>query len=327
MRDVLDAAAPDVLLLTETNVPHAQNISYFGDGCNEAQLVYNFALPPLVLHSVTAGDASVLTRWAATLQCPSPRTTFLNFTASHDGIGVRPVADLLDEAALAELVELAGRHGGQVSYKADGRGGSIPYELNINYFDALNNPNEPADPQVQVRRFLLSQSVALVLAGLPAVYLHSLLGSRGWREGAEQSGRARTINREKLDVAMVKDDLDRAESLRCRVFSGYARMIRCRRRSTAFDPNAPQRILDLGRAFFAVERTGLDGRDRVIALHNVSGAQQKAVLEEPDGSAGKSSGRGELTDLLTGRRYLPQSDGRYMLQVGPYETLWLATRL
>src|SRR5690606_35016656 len=47
MRAVLDEVAPDVRLITETNVPHPDNISYFGAGTNEAQLVYNFALPPL----------------------------------------------------------------------------------------------------------------------------------------------------------------------------------------------------------------------------------------------------------------------------------------
>ena len=56
LRAMLDEVAPQVMLITETNVPHEDNISYFGDGHNEAQLVYNFALPPLMLHTLHTGD-------------------------------------------------------------------------------------------------------------------------------------------------------------------------------------------------------------------------------------------------------------------------------
>ena len=76
-RAVLDEVAPHVLLITETNVPHADNVSYFGDGTNEAQLVYNFALPPLVLHALLRGDATHLTRWAQSLTLPSDRSHVL----------------------------------------------------------------------------------------------------------------------------------------------------------------------------------------------------------------------------------------------------------
>ena len=196
-RDLLDLAAPHVLLLTETNVPHEDNISYFGDGSNEAQIVYNFSLPPLVLYSLTVGSAKYLNQWAKDLAPPSPRTTFLNFTASHDGIGLRPAADILPEREFQKIVGLAKKHGGAVSCKNDSQGKPIPYELNLNYFDALNNPNEPAaELQTQIDRFLLSQSIALTLVGMPAIYIHSLLGSVGWPAGVEKTGQPRTINRE-----------------------------------------------------------------------------------------------------------------------------------
>ncbi len=324
MRDVLDALAPHVLLLTETNVPHEENISYFGNGRNEAQLVYNFALAPLILHSLTNHDASDLSRWASTLKTPSPRTTFLNFTASHDGIGVRPVADLIGQSALTRLVDRARQHGALVSCKADPQGDPIPYELNINYFDALNNPNQPAALELQLRRFLLSQSIPLVLAGMPAIYIHSLLGSRGYPQGAAQTGRARTINREKLDLTKVNRELDRPDTLRARVFNAYAHMIRSRRRHPAFHPNAPQHILDMGKALVAIKRTARHGQQEVIALHNVTNLKQSALLQAPAPTPDEPDHTTPWTDLLTQRRYHPQSPGRYVVPLAPYETLWLA---
>ena len=141
MRAMLDVVAPDVVLITETNVPHVENISYWGDGHNEAQLVYNFTLPPLTLHAFQTGDTRLLSRWAATLQTVSAETGFFNFMASHDGIGLRPLEGILDAAAIQAMVNRTLAHGGRVSYKTNRDGSQSPYELNIVYFDALNDPN------------------------------------------------------------------------------------------------------------------------------------------------------------------------------------------
>ena len=148
-RAVLDEVAPQVQLITETNVPHADNLSYFGDGTNEAQLVYNFALPPLVLHALLRGDASHLTRWAATLKAPSGRTTFFNFLASHDGIGLNPARGILPPAEIDFLVERCQAHGGFINFKHNAEGSKSPYEMNIVYFDAVNDP--AADELLETR--------------------------------------------------------------------------------------------------------------------------------------------------------------------------------
>jgi len=319
MRDLLDIIAPHVILLTETNVPHEDNISYFGDGANEAQMVYNFPLPPLVLHTLTAQNASYLTRWAATLEPPSDRTTYLNFTASHDGIGVRPAADILSESEFNHLVALAEKHGGRVSSKNDQQGIPIPYELNINYFDALNNPSEPADPEIEVRRFLLSQSIALVLRGMPAIYIHSLLGSRGWPAGVQQTGHARTINREKLKLTDVEIQLQDESSLRSRVFQLYCRLIRLRRSQKAFHPNAAQKILNLGDAFFAVLRTSTDNQQTILALHNVTGQNQTVRI---DASLLPKTSSNNWLDLITDEPYAI-ANNELILNLQPYQFTWL----
>ncbi|RPI98013.1 MAG: sugar phosphorylase, partial [Chloroflexi bacterium] len=241
-RDVLDRVAPHVLLITETNVPHAENMSYFGSGTDEAQMVYQFPLPPLLLHTIATGDATRLSDWAEGIQPISERATFFNFTASHDGIGVRPVEGILTRGEIEALVQRATAHGGAVSYKTNSDGSSSPYELNINYFDALSDPAADEPLEVQVQRFLVSQAIQIAVVGVPGIHIHSLLGSRNWRDGVQQTGHLRAINREKLLGSEVESALSTPGSLRQQVFDAYRRLILIRTGQKAFHPNGPQHV-------------------------------------------------------------------------------------
>jgi len=307
LRAALEEVAPHVHLITETNVPHADNISYFGDGTNEAQLVYNFALPILTLHAFHTGEARILSDWARTLTLPSDKTTFFNFLASHDGIGLNPAQGILSDSAVESLVEKTLAHGGLISYKRNADGTQSPYEMNINYFDALSNPNgnEPLD--LQVDRFMAAQAVMLALRGVPGIYFHSLFGSRGWPEGVRQTGLNRTINREKLQFNVLQNELAEENSPRSRVFRRYCQLLKTRSGAPAFHPHGAQRILDLHPSVFAVERISPDGTARVLCLHNV-GRQKIAI--EMDHTA--------RTDILTGQ---PLQISNIRLQ--PYQVLWV----
>ncbi|MBN2471333.1 MAG: sugar phosphorylase [Anaerolineae bacterium] len=317
MRDVLDAVAPDVLIITETNVPHEENISYFGDGTNEAQLVYQFSLPPLILHSFRVGNARELAAWAQSLEKVSDTTTFFNFTASHDGIGVRPATGLISDADIDALTELAERHGGQVSYKVNSDGTQSPYELNVTYVDAILGLGS-VEPAAQARRFLASQAIMLAFVGVPGIYFHSLLGSRNWSAGVAETGRARTINREKLDYETVQAELADPTTLRHQVFTRYCDLIRIRISESAFHPNGAQEVLDLNNSLFALRRTSPDGAERIIAVHNVSGKLQTLSLTLDH--AGVESLQG-MTDLITGE-YHAWHPG-LTLTLDPYEIMWL----
>jgi glucosylglycerate phosphorylase len=279
LRALLDEVAPHVLLITETNVPHRDNVSYFGDGTNEAQLVYNFALPPLVLHSLATGNAEKLTRWAQALSLPSDRVTFLNFLASHDGIGLNPVRGILSDAEIEALVARARAHGGFVSDKVQPDGSRLPYELNINYLDALSNPAAAEPVELTARRFLTAHAILLSLQGMPGIYFHSLFGSRGDRLGAETSGLARRINRQKLERVGLEAELGDAGSLRARILAGQRELLRIRRLHEAFAPNSPQRVLDLDARVFALLRQSGDGADTVLCLHNISPAGIRVRLQ------------------------------------------------
>ncbi len=282
MRAALDEVAPATALITETNVPHAENISYFGDGTNEAQLVYNFALAPLVLHSLAAGRADRLSSWAAGLRTPSDRTAFFNFLASHDGIGLNPARGLLEEAEIGALVEKARRHGGLVSFKRNPDGSQSPYELNVTWFDALNDPLDGERIECQTDRFMVSQAIMLALAGVPGIYFHSLFGSRNDRAEADASGMPRRINREKLRLQDLERDLANPGSLRARVFTRYARLLRLRRTCAAFDPRGPQEVLAADPRVFGLRRGSPDGRQEALCYHNLSA--EAVTLPTPGGS-------------------------------------------
>ncbi len=269
MRAVLDDVAPRVLLITETNVPHADNISYFGEDGNEAQLVYNFTLPPLTVHSFRTGDARTLSRWASGLKTPTPEVCFFNFLASHDGIGLNPARDVLSGTEVADLVSGTLELGGLISYKSNPDGSSSPYEMNISFIDALAAPGDGiVDDEVIARRALCAHAIMLSLPGVPGIYFHSLFGSRGDPAGAEDSGIPRRINREKLTVERLEAELGHPRSLRHHVFSGMSALLRVRREDAAFLPSAPAAVLAMDPHVFAIRR-GPAG-DGVLCLHNVS---------------------------------------------------------
>jgi sucrose phosphorylase len=321
-RAVLDVVAPGVMLITETNVPHEENISYFGDGTDEAQLVYQFPLPPLVLHTLSAGDATRLTEWATDLSLPSDETTFYNFLASHDGIGVRPVEGILTPSEVDALVDRTQAHGGHVSFKTNADGSESVYELNISYFDAISDPDSDEPLDLQVNRFMVSQSIMLSLQGVPAIYVHSFFGSRNYHEGVEATGRYRSINRETFGRAELEADLKDPRSLRSRVYTAYRQLLEVRQQHPAFHPNGPQRILSLDPRVFAVLRSAPDGSERILCLHNVTDEEVGLSI---DSARLGSSDHDRWFDLLTARGWAVEN-GTLPVPMNPYEVVWLNRR-
>jgi sucrose phosphorylase len=309
-RSVLDQVAPHVMLITETNVPHAENISYFGDGKNEAHMVYNFSLPPLVVHAFQTGSAGMLSRWAESLLLPAG-ATFFNFLASHDGIGLNPLRGILPEEEIDAIVERVRAHGGLVSFKDMPDGTRLPYELNINYFDALNDPYAAEPVGTQVDRFITAHAILLAMRGVPAVYFHSLVGSRSWPEGAQASGHNRTINRRKLEQNELEDLLSTPDTLPSRVFHRLAHLLKIRREHPAFHPYGGQEVVSTAPGIFGLLRTSPGGAERVLCLHNISNREE---------SLDNSQLYDRWThDLIENKR----RNAELPLSLKPYQTLWL----
>jgi sucrose phosphorylase len=271
-RALVEHLGLDMLLLTETNVPHAENISYFGKtgpcspAGDEAHLVYNFALPPLTLYAALSGDAGPLKKWAAALPALPPGQYYLNFLASHDGVGLTPARGLVDEAAFAAAIAEARNRGALVSMKSTPQG-PVPYELNCSWAD-IAAPESLGSPEKQARAFLTTYGPALAMPGLPAVYLHSWIGSRAWGEGPRLLGFNRAINREKPALDRVEGEMGDAGTFRHRVYRGFQELLRFRQSEDAFSPEYPFRLLESPGRIFACLR-GPDSRGRgVVCIHN-----------------------------------------------------------
>ncbi|MGY3718248.1 alpha-amylase family glycosyl hydrolase [Sutcliffiella cohnii] len=315
-RDVVDALAPETILITETNVPHKDNISYFGNGFNEARMVYQFPLPPLTLNAFLTGNAKHLQNWANNLEDTTEETTFFNFLASHDGIGVRPVEGILSNDEVDFMMEKVQEHGGNISFKDNGNGTKSPYELNINYFDALSHPEE--EQSIQVKRFLAAQSILLAMAGVPGIYVHSLLGSRNYYEGVEHTGRFRSINREKLNRQKLELELQNEHSIRAKVLSNMKMLIDVRANEKAFHPNSPQQVVLENEHVFSLIRTNKENdAEKVVTLVNVNHEPQTITL-----SAEKYNLNKTFEDLISNKT-IALTEKTLLVTLQPYEVMWL----
>ncbi len=316
MRDVLLTVAPHVIVLTETNVPHEENISYFGKR-DEAHMVYQFALPPLLLHGLLRNDSTHLQKWARSLGELARETTFLNFTASHDGIGVRPLEALLPAQEVDWLVEQVKARKGLVSYRSMPDGSEKPYELNITYRDAVGIPGHES---LGMRRFMCSQCLVMALRGVPAVYFHSIAGGKNWEEGPRrEGGENRDINRQRWEWDDLEARLDDPEGDQAWILNVYTGMLRARSLCPAFHPDAPQEILETGGDLFAVVRRSLCGRFKVACFFNFSEGEVAIGRDLVENSLGPADG---YRNLLSGPIRF-EAEGGYSL--GPYECAWIVT--
>ena len=302
MRDIAEYINPDIIILTETNVPNKENLSYFGNN-DEAHMVYQFSLPPLLLHALHTGNSSYLRAWAQSLPQLDGNKTFFNFTASHDGIGVRPLEGLLPDNEKETLVANMQGFGGKVNYKSNPDGTTSPYELNITYFDALKGTAKGID-EFQVERFVASQTVMMSLAGVPAFYIHSLTATPNYLEGVAQTGQNRTINRRKWLLRELEEILAEDTPQRT-VFETLKKLISIRKKQAAFHPNGSQQILDLGSKLFGLIRETETQSIAVICnLTDTTQAFDPAVA------------RGLAFDLISGQAFTSET-------LHPYQCVWL----
>lgn len=315
MREVLQTVAPQTILLTETNVPHEENISYFGEG-DEAHMVYNFALPPLLLHALLRGDTQYLQKWAIGLP-PLPKgCTFFNFTASHDGVGVRPLDGLVPDEELDWMIERVDERNGLVGYRAMPDGTKKPYELNITYRSALSDLD---DPELGVRRFLCSQAVMLGLKGIPGIYFQSIVGAKNWEEGPKRDiGENRDINRMRWDWDDLNGKLDNKDVDQAWIHNIYVSMLRTRNENPSFHPEASQEIISTSGELFVFVRRSETRPRSVLCIHNFSRKEQKVPKEFIYNALGNSS---QFRNLLS-HKAISWSDSEE-LSIEPYNYMWI----
>ncbi|GAB3281466.1 sugar phosphorylase [Parahaliea aestuarii] len=314
LRTLVEHARADAVLITETNIPNRENLSYFGNA-NEAHCVYNFSLPPLLLNTLVTGDCRYLKQWVMSMPPAQNGTAYFNFIASHDGIGLRPAEGLLSDEELNSLITTMQSFGGHVSYRALESGESRPYEINIALVDALQGTVEGPD-EWGLERFVCAHAIMLGLEGIPGIYLHSLLGTHNDQQRVENTGHARSINRHQWNLDALQEALDDQDSSHSQIFRRLKTLLAIRRRQGAFHPNATQFTLHLGSAILGFWRQSMDRRQSVFCISNISRAPQPLNLMDIN-----LIDAHQWRDLISGEVYEHHDQ---QLELAPYQTLWIS---
>ncbi|MDW3094266.1 MAG: sugar phosphorylase [Gammaproteobacteria bacterium] len=316
LRTLIERIRSDAIIITETNIPNRENLSYFGNA-NEAHCVYNFSLPPLLLNTLLTGDCHYLKQWMMSMPPAQHGTAYFNFIASHDGIGLRPAEGLMSEDEIDAIMKAVENFGGKVSWRTGADGKERPYELNIALFDALQGTIKGKD-HFGEDRFVCAHSIMLALEGIPAFYIHSLLATGNDYGRLESTKRNRTINRHRWQLDEVKRVLSNSSTQHSRVYKRMKHLISIRREQAAFHPNATQFTLHLGNQVFGFWRQSMDRRQSIFCISNISTETLSLSLSDIN-----LIGTENWLDLISGE-VLKDIDGSFELQ--PYQTCWITNK-
>ena len=315
-RTLIECAQSDAIVITETNVPNTENLSYFGNS-DEAHAIYNFSLPPLLIHSLLTGSSQHLRAWMMSMPPAAAGTTYFNFIASHDGIGLRPVEGLLSESDLEQLVTTLESFGGLISRRQSGEEESRAYEVNIALFDALSGTVKGTD-ELGLERFICAHAIMLGLEGVPAFYLHSLLGTQNDVERVRHTGHNRAINRHQWQLSDLAAALDNPRSSHHRVLAALQKLIELRKQQLAFHPNATQFTLNLGDPLFGFWRQSTDRRQSIFCVYNVSDQPQMLSIQSLNLIATQ-----DWYDLVSGQKF---DNSMSQTCLAPYQSVWISNR-
>ncbi|MCG8553258.1 MAG: sugar phosphorylase, partial [Desulfobacterales bacterium] len=317
MRTLIQAHNPRAIIITETNVPARENLSYFGIG-DEAQVIYNFPLPPFLLNTMATGNSKGITDWLKAMPDTMENTTCLNFIASHDGIGLRPVEDYFSRQEMTQLIELMKAFGGKISTRALNDHKDNPYEINISLWDAMKGTIHCREDNLQMERFICAHTIMLGLKGIPAIYIHSLLGTENDYERRENLQSNRAVNRHTWDYPDLCEKLADPGGHHHQVFCTLCALMDKRKQQPAFHPDAGQTTFNINRKTVAFQRRPdeTDNAPALLCIHNIT---DQAVAIPPTELPGQWCRKG--ADLISGK--IVQLDTG--LDLAPYQSMWIKT--
>ena len=310
-RTLLTYLSPKAILVTETNTPARENVSYFGNA-NEAHWIYNFSLPPILVYSILSGDSSYLEKLTMSMPPSQLGTSYLNFIASHDGIGLRPAESFLSKDEIDIFIEQMENNGGKVSYRSSNTDTPEPYEINISLYDAMTVAFNK-ESNLGFERFICIHTIMLSLEGVPALYIHSLFGTKNDHELFEKTGQNRSLNRGKIKYEDIKL-LDETK-LQTKIFNKLKTLSNIRKRQRAFHPNAVQFTLHLGKNLYGVWRQSLDKKQSIFCISNLTDKDVDLSLLDLN-----LIGFDEWEDLISQNKF---NDVTSKLTLFPYQTIWL----
>jgi sucrose phosphorylase len=316
LRTLIESADPQAIIITETNIPNTQNLTYFGNA-NEAHGIYNFSLPPLLINTLLTGSCLYLKRWLMSMPPSQDGTLYFNFIASHDGIGLRPAEGLLSDTELDSLIHTIENFGGKISWRTSDTGEQKAYEMNIALYDALQGTVAGKD-QWNFERFICAHAVMFALEGIPGIYIHSMLGTQNDYKKLTNTHNNRSINRhrwheEALEAALADSSLHHAK-----VLSRLKRLLNIRIKQPAFHPNATQFTLHLGLQLFGFWRQSQNRKQSIFCISNVSDQAIALPLSELNLIVTQA-----WTELITGEKIIELSQE---IILSPYQTVWIANK-
>ncbi len=322
LRTLIEHSKPDALLITETNIPNQENLSYFGNA-NEAHIIYNFSLPPLLVNTLVTGDCHYLRSWMMSNPPSRNGTTYLNFIASHDGLGLRPAEGLLSTEEIQTLADTLAKFGGHISWRALNHGSHIsrPYEINISLYDALQGTTHGPD-QYNHDRFICAHAIMLALEGIPAFYFHSLFATHNDEKRLAKTGQNRSINRHRWELTALEEALSNGSEHQ-QAFEALSHLILIRKNNPAFHPNATQFTLHMPTSgqlnhIFAFWRQSMNREQSIFCINNITNTPQVISLADLNLVT-----LDEWHDLLSGENY---NDHKATVELAPYQSLWLSNR-
>ncbi|MBA6328643.1 alpha-amylase [Colwellia sp. MB02u-6] len=316
LRTLIESADPQAIIITETNIPNTQNLTYFGNA-NEAHGIYNFSLPPLLINTLLTGNCLYLKRWLMSMPPSQDGTLYFNFIASHDGIGLRPAEGLLSDTELDSLIHTVESFGGKISWRTSNTGEQKAYEMNIALYDALQGTVAGKD-QWNFERFICAHAVMFALEGIPGIYIHSMLGTQNDYKKLTNTHNNRSINRhrwheEALETALADSSLHHAK-----VLLTLKTLLNIRIRQPAFHPNATQFTLHLGLQLFGFWRQSQNRKQSIFCVSNVSDQAITLPLSELNLIVTEA-----WIELITGAKITELSQE---IILSPYQTVWIANK-
>jgi sucrose phosphorylase len=314
LRTLIESAEEHAIIITETNIPNTQNLTYFGNA-NEAHGIYNFSLPPLLLNTLLTGNCLYLKRWLMSMPPAQDGTMYFNFIASHDGIGLRPAEGLLSETELDNLVQTVQNFGGKISWRTSDTGEQKAYEMNISLYDALQGTVKGKD-QWNFERFICAHAIMFALEGIPGIYIHSLLGTQNDYQKLANTHHNRSINRRRWHVTALEEALADKSLHHVNVLSTLKYLLNIRIKQPAFHPNATQFTLHLGLQLFGFWRQSKDRKQSVFCVSNVSQQPIKLPLSELNLIITES-----WVELITNMKITELTQD---ITLAPYQTVWIS---
>ena len=314
LRDIVDQLDKNLIIVTETNLPKQENLSYFGKN-DEAHWIYNFSLPPLIVNTFLFEDSVALTKWSMKMPPAQLGNAYLNFIASHDGIGMRPAEGVLSDKEIKKMLQRLKKNGSKFSMRKLSNNEEKVYEANISLFNALQFTDSDLKGKFALKRFIAAHCIILAIEGVPAFYFNSLFATKNDEETFASTGVKRNLNRYKWHYSTLINLIKTNNTIEKNCYETFKKLISVRKIQPAFHPNATQFTLNLDKNIFAVWRQSRDRKQSIFALTNVSSKTIKLNTNKINLIDDE-----QWFDLLSQETKI--TDDQY-IKLMPFQSLWI----